>query len=164
MSCKVYPNGFITVRKLEKMIDDSDNWEVFAKNKITNEEFTLKDRDDLREYAFYNDYSIGYGFKGDWEEYTSVKNKNNVLYNWKFNNIQILVTKENDKITAEILKWENNKPSSEDLPTNFVIAYWNIDDLIFVGDRFFKYIPMWMFPIVWFKIKIVQKIIEKEGV
>lgn len=153
-----YPNGFITIRKLEKIVDNPKDWVVYAENKSTKEKIKIKDRNDLREYGFFQDYTICYDFIGDWKQYTS--NKDTSLFNWKKGDIEIRVTKENNKISAEIIKWENNKPNAEDLPTCFVLAYWNIDDLIFVGDRFFKYIPWWMLPTMYFKIKKVQHILE----
>ena len=33
----IYPHGFITIRKIEKMVDDPKHWQVFAENKITKE-------------------------------------------------------------------------------------------------------------------------------
>ena len=30
----MYPHGFITIRKVEKMVDDPKHWQVFAENKI----------------------------------------------------------------------------------------------------------------------------------
>lgn len=158
----IYPNGFVTLRKLEEMVDNPKDWIVFAENKITHEKHDIKDRNDLREYTFFNDYTIGYDFIGNWDDYTeTIKPKDKQLYKWKKSNIEIHVNKKDDKINAEIVKWENNKPSAEDLPTCFILAYWNIDDLIFVGDKFFKYIPWYMVGTMYKKIKEVQKIVEK---
>jgi len=156
----VYPNGFITIRKLEKMVDNPTEWRVFAKSKITHDVFDIKDRNDLREYAFYEDYTIGYEFLDDWAEYTSKKNKDEVLFDWKKFDIEISVERKDDKLIAEIVKWENNKPSSEDLPSRFVLAYWNERDLKFIGNYFIKYIPFWLLPSVYINIKKVQNILN----
>ena len=83
------------------------------------------------------------------------------MYRWKKGSIEIKATKEKDGVSAEILKWENDNPYAEDLPTCFVLAYWNTDDLIFVGNRFFKYVPWYMVGTMYKKIKEVQKIVEK---
>ena len=61
----IYPHGFITIRKIEKMVDDPKHWRVFVENKITKERIPLKDRNDLREYGFYWDYEICYTFSDD---------------------------------------------------------------------------------------------------
>ena len=159
----IYPNGFVTVRKLEEMVDDSQNWEVYAESKITHERIRIKDRADLREYGFYWDYTICYDFIGDWNEYNAPKDKDAVLFNKKYGDIEIRVTKKDDEISAEIVKWENNKPSAEDLPSCFVLAYWDKDDdLVFVGDRFFKYIPWYMLPKMYLNLKRVQKILDDD--
>lgn len=154
----IYPNGFITIRKLEEMIDDPKNWIVIAKNKITNETITLSDRDDLREYLFYADYSIAYDFVGNWDEYN--KPKEGILFDWKKNDLEIKVIKKDNKISAEILKWENNTIDSEDLPTCFVLAYWDKDDdLHFVGDRFFAYVPKDNLDEIYSEMKKVQDLL-----
>ena len=59
------------------------------------------------------------------------------------------------------MKWQNNKPFAEDLPSCFTLAYWNeYNDLKFIGDNFFKNIPFWLLPTMYIKIKNVQKLLE----
>lgn len=155
-----YPNGMLTIRKLEEMIDDSNNWRIIAENKYTQEQITLKDRSDLREYIFYDDYCIAYDFIGNWKNYKH--NINSDLFDWKFRDIEIRVKKNEDGVSAEIVKWENNKVNSEDLPNCFDLAYWNSDkDFVILADRFFKYIPKFLLPIVFLKIHKVNKILAK---
>ena len=156
----IYPHGFITIRKIEKMVDDPKHWQVFAENKITKERIPLKDRNDLREYGFYWDYEICYTFSDDWGEYTK-KNEDGLIFDWKKFDIEISVTRKDDKIIAEIVKWQDNKPSAEDLPSCFMLAYWNeYNDLKFIGANFFKNVPFWLLPTIYMKIKNVQKLLE----
>ena len=114
----------------------------------------------MREYIFYDDYHIAYDFIGNWKNYNH--NTNSDLFDWKFKDIEIRVKKNEDGVSAEIVKWENNKVDSEDLPNCFDLAYWNIDkDFIILADRFFKYIPKILLPIVFLKIHKVDKILAE---
>lgn len=156
-----YPNGLITIRKLEEMIDKPNDWKVFAKSKITKDEIQLYDRTDLSDYAFRNDYTIGYEFIGNWDEYKdSITKKDSTLFKWSRGNIEIRVVRKDGKISAELVKWQNNKPTSTDMPTCFVIAYWYNKDLRFVDNRFLAEIPKILLPIVLIKMNKVQNLLN----
>lgn len=158
----IYPNGFITLRKLEKMIDDPNNWKIIARYKLSEKKITLTNIDDLKKYLFNENYSIGYEFIGEnWIEYN--KPKEGILFDWKKDDLELKVIEKENKISAELLKWENNSIDSEDLPICFVLASWDKDkNLRFVGDRFFEYVSTDILLEVYQKIKDVQSLLDSK--
>lgn len=162
----IYANGFVSVRKLEEMINNPRLWRIVAKNNKNYSETDICTIEDLKNYIFDKSYSIGYEFIGnvdEWEAYYKKHDtpKYKTWFEWSINDLELSVkVDENGKVIAELVKWENNKSESEDMPSKFTLAYWVGGDLHFVGDKFFENVKDSELNDVMFKMKEVQKLID----
>lgn len=160
----------ITLKKLKKMMSEPKNWKVVVRNNLTDEENIIRDIDVLKQYLFSKDYSIGYDFIGDWNTYhfdNYTFNKEYVKelhYSRKIGDVEIFIKEVDRGITAELVKWENDSPTSEDLPSCFVLGYWSKTSegykFQFVLDRPFEYIDSCIIGDVWESLKICQNILN----
>lgn len=159
----IYPNGFITLRKISDMISDSKNWMVFVRDN-ENKQILIHNEDELRKYLLDKNYSLGYDFIGDWEKYTEYKPKTNCSFSWRYDDFEISFSVEEDKIpSVHLIKWENNKEDSEDSRSCFTLAYWDYNDgwdLKFVGNRMFEYIKPYQVEKIWSALKSCQNFLD----
>lgn len=157
-----YPNGLVTLYKIERMLKDQENWRVCAYLENQDKLIDITNKQDLYK-LLANNYSIAYDFIGDWSKYNEHLT-DRTIFNWSYKDYRITIIQTDKEVDAELVKYQDNKPDSENTPSCFTLAYW-VDtsegfELKFVLDRPFEHIEAEDIEKVWEALYSSQKVLD----